>query len=155
MKTQHIFLVAGLLFVLGTFAASAFYDPVAQRWLNRDPIEELGGLNLYNFLGNDPVDVSDPLGLSTLAPSSIPPAPSPWTGYLTRYQSCVNTCWARFHGRLQEIYNGVTTRPRTKTTLGCYAAWFFGGVLGGSAYLAYAEVFYFNCIDLCKLQALL
>ena len=30
-----------------------FYDPVWGRWLNRDPIEEDGGLNLYAFCGND------------------------------------------------------------------------------------------------------
>jgi RHS repeat-associated protein len=40
-----------------------FYDPELQRWLNRDPIEEAGGLNLYTFLGNTPVNMVDPLGL--------------------------------------------------------------------------------------------
>ena len=29
-----------------------FYHPVLMRWLNRDPIEEAGGLNLYGFCGN-------------------------------------------------------------------------------------------------------
>jgi RHS repeat-associated protein len=31
-----------------------FYDPNLQRWLNRDPIGELGGINLYQFVGNSP-----------------------------------------------------------------------------------------------------
>lgn len=30
-----------------------FYSPVLMRWLNRDPIEELGGVNLYVFCGNN------------------------------------------------------------------------------------------------------
>ena len=30
-----------------------FYSPELHRWLNRDPIEEEGGLNLYAFCGND------------------------------------------------------------------------------------------------------
>ena len=29
-----------------------FYAPALMRWLNRDPIEEDGGLNLYGFCGN-------------------------------------------------------------------------------------------------------
>jgi len=33
------------------------------RFLNRDPIEEAGGLNLYAFVGNDPVNRWDTLGL--------------------------------------------------------------------------------------------
>ncbi len=40
-----------------------FYDPNLQRWPNRDPIEELGGLNLYEYVGNSPVDSFDPFGL--------------------------------------------------------------------------------------------
>jgi RHS repeat-associated protein len=33
------------------------------RWLNEDPIEEQGGLNLYAFVGNEPVNGVDALGL--------------------------------------------------------------------------------------------
>ncbi|MBR4250628.1 MAG: hypothetical protein IKQ24_10810, partial [Verrucomicrobia bacterium] len=32
------------------------------RWLSRDPIEEQGGLNLYGFVNNDPVNMWDLLG---------------------------------------------------------------------------------------------
>ena len=32
-----------------------FYDPATQRWLNRDPIQENGGLNLYGYVCNHPV----------------------------------------------------------------------------------------------------
>jgi RHS repeat-associated protein len=40
-----------------------YYDPNLQRWPNRDPIEENGGINLYGFIDNDPVDYSDIFGL--------------------------------------------------------------------------------------------
>ncbi len=40
-----------------------FYDPNLQRWLNRDPIMELGGMNLYGFCANDPLGLTDPTGL--------------------------------------------------------------------------------------------
>ncbi len=39
------------------------YSPSLQRWLNADPIGEAGGINLHQFVENDPVDVNDPLGL--------------------------------------------------------------------------------------------
>ena len=34
------------------------------RWLNCDPIGEKGGINLYQFVSNDPIDYVDILGLS-------------------------------------------------------------------------------------------
>jgi RHS repeat-associated protein len=40
------------------------YNPRLGRWLSRDPIEEEGGLNLYGYVLNDPVNVLDPLGLA-------------------------------------------------------------------------------------------
>jgi RHS repeat-associated protein len=40
-----------------------YYEPNLQRWLNRDPIGLLGGVNLHAYVGNDPVNYSDPLGL--------------------------------------------------------------------------------------------
>src|SRR5437899_12124054 len=39
------------------------YDPNLQRFINRDPIEELAGINLYGFVGNDPVNAFDRFGL--------------------------------------------------------------------------------------------
>ena len=71
----------GLLSVLALLSAapvaSAYYDPGVQRWINRDPLGELGfGVlrsretpiprserNRYRFVGNSPVAYFDPLGL--------------------------------------------------------------------------------------------
>ena len=39
-----------------------FYSPSLMRWLNRDPIEEKGGLNLYGFCGNNAVSTIDSFG---------------------------------------------------------------------------------------------
>jgi RHS repeat-associated protein len=40
-----------------------WYDPVCGRWLSKDPIGISGGLNMYAFCGNNPVNFVDPMGL--------------------------------------------------------------------------------------------
>jgi len=40
-----------------------YYSPSQGRFLGRDPIEEKGGLNLYGFVSNDPIDHWDLLGM--------------------------------------------------------------------------------------------
>ena len=39
-----------------------YYDAQAGRFLNRDPVGYKGGVNLYGFCGNNPVNQSDPEG---------------------------------------------------------------------------------------------
>ena len=43
-----------------------YYDAVTGRFVNRDPIEEQGGVNVYGFFGNGPVGRWDFLGMSWL-----------------------------------------------------------------------------------------
>ncbi|EDY18791.1 YD repeat protein [Chthoniobacter flavus Ellin428] len=40
------------------------YDPATARWLARDPIGEDGGLNLYAYVGGNPLNAIDPSGQS-------------------------------------------------------------------------------------------
>ena len=40
-----------------------FYSASLGRWINRDPISESGGVNLYAMVGNDPVNTVDLYGL--------------------------------------------------------------------------------------------
>ena len=40
-----------------------YYDAQAGRFVNRDPVGYKGGINLYGFCGNNPVNDQDPLGL--------------------------------------------------------------------------------------------
>lgn len=56
-------IIVFLLALLTTQAAFGYYCPETQRWLNRDPIQELGGTNLYAFVANSPIASSDIGGL--------------------------------------------------------------------------------------------
>ncbi len=40
-----------------------YYTPELGRWVNKDPIGERGGLNVYGFVGNGAINDSDDLGL--------------------------------------------------------------------------------------------
>jgi RHS repeat-associated protein len=40
------------------------YNPTTGRWINRDPIGENGGVHVYGFVGNSPLDQVDPFGLA-------------------------------------------------------------------------------------------
>jgi RHS repeat-associated protein len=40
-----------------------WYDPQARRFISEDPIGLSGGINLYAYVGNNPVDLVDPTGL--------------------------------------------------------------------------------------------
>jgi RHS repeat-associated protein len=52
-----------------------FYDPGLQRWINRDPIHESGGLNMHAFANNSPVNLNDPFGLEVPDINSRPVQP--------------------------------------------------------------------------------
>jgi RHS repeat-associated protein len=41
-----------------------YYNPGTGRWINRDPIQEWGGLNLYGMVGNNLINDVDVFGLS-------------------------------------------------------------------------------------------
>ena len=58
-STKPIELVTGFLYY-----GYRYYDSITGRWPSRDPIAEMGGVNLYGFVGNDGVNRLDYLGLA-------------------------------------------------------------------------------------------
>ena len=62
-----------------------YYTPALGRWMNRDPIEEKGGYNLYGLVGNDGVNIWDYLGLKVKMIEFVTKQES--TFYLDRYKT--------------------------------------------------------------------
>jgi RHS repeat-associated protein len=56
-----------------------YYEPNLQRWVNRDPLGELGGVNLFTLTDNNPLNRYDPEGLlvGTTPPRVMPPFVGP------------------------------------------------------------------------------
>jgi RHS repeat-associated protein len=79
-----------------------FYEPDLQRWLNRDPIEEKGGMNLYGFVKNSPLIKTDYFGLANtpggpwgppVYPDPKPAPPIDCSGYASLGGKTCKTCF--------------------------------------------------------------
>jgi hypothetical protein len=67
MRTPLLLLkLVALVWLLAPASVGAFYNPQPGRWLNRDPIEERGGAQLYALSGGDSINRLDALGLASL-----------------------------------------------------------------------------------------
>lgn len=63
MKNPFLSIV-GTCILLSAQTSLAYYNPNTGRWLNRDPIQEHGGKNLFAFVGNAPAFAMDAFGLT-------------------------------------------------------------------------------------------
>ena len=72
-----------------------YYDVVMGRWLNRDPVEENGGVNFQVFVLCDPIDKLDVLGLKAV---EIP------NWFARRLPSLLGHEWGDFDGTLRGFY---------------------------------------------------
>ena len=76
-----------------------YYDPILGRWLSRDPIEESGGVNVYGFVANDPLDYTDPAGLALYAFDG--------TGNVPSQRDNVRILWETYSGGSKPYIKGV------------------------------------------------
>lgn len=63
-----------------------YYDPKIGRYFKSDPIGLKGGINLYSYTENDPINKADPLGLDSPGCDSIPDS---WE------EPCIQECCAK------------------------------------------------------------
>jgi RHS repeat-associated protein len=82
-----------------------FYDSNLQRWLNRDPVEEAGGINLYTFALNNANRWVDSLGLRIV----IDPRQDP--DFFSHIAECLCMLKKSNYGR--ELYNKIQNHPNT------------------------------------------
>jgi RHS repeat-associated protein len=48
------------------FYRARYYNPALQRFISEDPADVAGGINLYAYVGNRPLDFTDPTGMNPL-----------------------------------------------------------------------------------------
>ncbi len=81
------------------------YNNESARWINRDPLSEFGGTNLYQFVSNRPIDYFDYLGAvgDTLVPQSFITAnfSNPQLSQTT--QQAASTAYGRLVGSLRGL----------------------------------------------------
>jgi hypothetical protein len=53
-----------IVLIVASSSANGFYNPSQGRWLNRDPVQEYGGKNIYGCVDNAIANATDPLGLA-------------------------------------------------------------------------------------------
>jgi RHS repeat-associated protein len=72
-----------------------FYDPNLQRWVNRDPIGEVGGANLYAYVQGSPLNFADPFGLIPGVPPGAPGNPPVVPRYQTPIEPFPKDGWGQ------------------------------------------------------------
>ena len=69
-----------------------FYNPDSGRWLNRDPLQEYGGVNLYAVNWNDYINDVDPFGLASCQQlrAMMQSAKNRMNGLLSQFSQAMN-----------------------------------------------------------------
>ena len=121
-----------------------FYDPLTGRWPSRDPIGEIGGVNLYGFVWSDGINWVDHLGLNvygidgTNANVDIHPEDG-----MTNVKDIVNR--ANEAGESAKYYGGPASDNSSTVHVGDMT-----GLIGPSIYDVIDRVVSDICADYCK-----
>ena len=105
-----------------------YYSPALQRFISEDTIGLAGGINLYAYVGNDPVNLRDPFGLD---PMIVPIKPSNRVDFRT---VSVGASFGPF-GLTQDL------------TVDSYGNVYYGGSAGIGASTPYTATYSANQLD--------
>jgi len=121
MKQKITLAILLLTVMLTSKPAFAVYNPMTGRWLTRDPIGERGGINLYQFVGNNPVNFADPFGLMGIISTT-----DGSIAYVSTAQQFINVVGALpdgtiasidFTGHTDPTSQGISDDSQTKESL--------------------------------------
>jgi RHS repeat-associated protein len=91
------------------------YSPTLGRFLQTDPIGYADGANWYAYVGNDPVNFADPLGLEQIVITGTrPPCGGVSMGGLCVLGQTLNQLLERLQTRITDDNSGSRGRPETK-----------------------------------------
>lgn len=91
------------------------YDAGTGRWMTKDPIGLAGGMNLYCYVGNDPVNRVDSNGLEEGAPSA-PQTSNVWGNFKNYYGPKCKRAWDWARGKGEDK---IKDRCLIPSAIGC------------------------------------
>jgi RHS repeat-associated protein len=81
------------------------YDPLVGRWVAKDPVRLNGGLNLYAYSRNDPVNIQDATGRDPFRSFGMPSVECPpWICFWNVYDDAVDRAYKEGYG--ESMHNG-------------------------------------------------
>ena len=86
-----------------------YYDPTVGRWINRDPIGYEGGINIYGYCGNNPVNGLDTEGFVNMVHAYID---SDWFQQVEDYRDAMNDALTARNAAIEKL----TTRVCSAST---------------------------------------
>jgi RHS repeat-associated protein len=99
------------------------YDPTLGRWLSKDPLGGQGGLNPYEYVNDNPICASDPLGLCDKCRSGV------WVGVIHYYTMGFVANFGQFYGTMTCTSDNIVA----DVVGDIHAAGFFAGFASGDA----------------------